>query len=771
MRDGKSMKEYRAFAARFVLVVINIFRKFYHRFEIERMEYFNDLKLFVDENENSNEDYSETYVLGLLKLLFFQETIFSSLKNRCVVYISTVLVCKNRNGAFAKVSEISRRVAKLLYCMKVTTFAILKNELEELDINNVLQIRRIEQYYLGFFNSNTNNPIITIFRLSKFVSSFGIGEKLPEVYWVLDSNFTCLQAGPTTVSVEDMREGAKNGLSILKSFFTEKLLMNFHWDVPNVLSDDFIDTRDGFYFVNDKGNNFRPIQDNFHYHLINCGLTNNIEGYISHWRKFIQLLIFNIHLTSGNPARATELETIQFRNTLGVERNVFVSQDKVALIPSYNKTNNVKGQDRLIPRFLPKELSHIVIKYLVLVQPILEYYYEKISNTSIAGPNQSCYLFSCHQKHLDSIQIKDDFMKVFRQIFEKEVKFSIFRHIVDAFGLKHISKYESSFESYENFSIQAGHSSLTASKNYGAMSNDFKNVDRESLAKFYQTSSNWHRFLKLEDTDHNLVERFEKMMIDSAPSVNITETLSKVEEQRIANSTIERSRVFGRNVVISNFELNGNNDFQKLNTLSDSIKIVQSMRKMLKDDSVSFSCEEQALTACEVMKRENDILAVIPTGFGKTMTIFTSAKNEGLVTVFIYPLVGIKNMMLKKCREFRIECEDYVQDKIIGQPNIILVSIKNATSESFMTVLGRLSSMKLLARIVIDEVHLCIQWSNFRTEYEKIIFYFILNLNFYFYLGLMICTYFVVSGYHLFFYPLLCPKNMKTTLKYCFVGT
>ena len=50
------------------------------------------------------------------------------------------------------------------------------------------------------------------------------------------------------------------------------------------------------------------------------------------------------------------------------------------------------------------------------------------------------------------------------------------------------------------------------------MSNDFRNVDRESLAKFYQTSSNWHRFLKLEDKVDNLVERFDKMMIDSVPN-------------------------------------------------------------------------------------------------------------------------------------------------------------------------------------------------------------------------------------------------------------
>ena len=295
------MKEYRMFAAKFIMVVTMILRQFFERFELASLDYSNDLKSFVEENERSNEDYSEGYVLRLLKKLFFQNMTFSVAKNRCVVYVALVICCQSQAGRFSKINEISRRVAKLLYLMKVTTLALVSSDFVEVEENNLEVRKRIEEFYLSFYNKNTNNPIISTFRISKFIASFGTEEKLPKVYWVLDSNYTCLQAGPTTVSIKDLQQGAKKGKNIIESFFTEKMMMNFHYEVPRVISDELNNSSDGFYFIHDKGNNFRGMQERFHSYLINKGLKNDIEGYISHWRRFIQLLIFNIHLTSGNP--------------------------------------------------------------------------------------------------------------------------------------------------------------------------------------------------------------------------------------------------------------------------------------------------------------------------------------------------------------------------------------------------------------------------------------------------------------------------------------
>ena len=713
LRDGKSVREYRAFSTKFVMVIITLFQRFFVPMGLVNTEYINDLKEFIVEGERSNEDYSVDFVLGFLKRLFFQKMNLSFGKDQCVAYVAFVLLCLDENSTSIKVNEVSRRVAKILYFMKISTMALLSKELgkiEEEEIEDIEKLKmkeNVENYFMGFYEKTRNNPIVMFFRFAKFVASFGIGEKLPKVYWVLDSNYTCLQAGPTTISIKDLQQGAKKGKNLIESFFTEKMMMNFHYEVPRVISEELNNSSDGFYFIHDKGNNFRGMQERFHSYLISKGLKNDIEGYISHWRRFIQLLIFNIHLTSGNPARSTELETLQFRNTLTKERNIFIFQDKVALIPTYNKTNNIKGQDRLIPRFLPKELSHIVIKYLIFVQPVLEHYFRKISNRLPGEINESSFLFSVNNKQLDGDQIKGDFMKSFREIFLKEIKFSTFRHLVDAFGLRHIAQYKSNFEAYESFSLQAGHTSATASKIYGAISHDFRQVDRETCQRMYETSASWHKFLKIGEVEDKV-----QPLVEMMEMISVTEGVKNVQEP-VANQNNESVQVFQRNVM--NLEQSGNDDYSQCCN-SNSIDVLRTMRRLLKNNSVSFSCEEQALTAIEVMKREKDVLAIIPTGFGKTMTIFANAKNENLVTVFIYPLIGIKNMMKKKCEEFGISCEEYNSDQSIGQPNIILVSTKNATSENFMTVLGRLSSQNLLARIVIDEVHLSLQWNGFRAE-------------------------------------------------------
>ena len=669
---------------------------------------------------NGDMEYNQKFILDFLKLLFFQDKNFSMRKDQCLTMIALVLCLLNESRIHCQLNELSRRVAKLIYFMKVTTMALIFEESQ--DDLNVLQKRTIELDYLKFYQKTENNPIMTLIRFANYVASFGTGEKLPSVYWVVDSNFTNLQVGLTTISIRDLQEAAYKGKTLINSFFVEKLLMNFYWDVPNILADELNDASDGFYFVQDKRNNLRQVQERFHSFLVKRGFKSKIEEYISNWRRFIQLLVFNVHLTSGNPARGTELETLQFRNSAMKNRNVYVFQDKIALIPSYNKTNNIKGSERLIPRFLPKELSHILIKYLVLVQPVLEQYYGKISYRPRVDISDSKYLFSSELKSLSTEQIKDDFMILFREICGKEIKFSMFRHVVDAFGLRHIEKFKSNSNGYETFALQAGHTSMTASKIYGAISNDFRQVDRETCQKMYAASESWHRFLGLVNNEEiePVIDLMRRVSISGHMMNNRINSQSdepvlhpqqnKFDSTEDFNQSQERSSLFQRNTV--NSETIEHKEFNNFNSMS----ILKKIRKLLKNDSAKFSCEEQAITASEVMKRENDILAIIPTGFGKTMTIFASVKSENLVTVFIYPLVGIKNMMLKKCTDFGISCEEYSSEHQIGQPSIILVSTKNATTESFINVLARLYGQGLLARIVIDEVHLCIQWNNFRTE-------------------------------------------------------
>jgi hypothetical protein len=77
-----------------------------------------------------------------------------------------------------------------------------------------------------------------------------------------------------------------------------------------------------------------------------------------------------IHITGGQPARGTELLSLQHYNTVhGLLRNIFIENGLVSFVICYHKGYSIKGSTRIIHRYLPKEVSELVVYYLWLVLP------------------------------------------------------------------------------------------------------------------------------------------------------------------------------------------------------------------------------------------------------------------------------------------------------------------------------------------------------------------------------------------------------------------
>ena len=84
--------------------------------------------------------------------------------------------------------------------------------------------------------------------------------------------------------------------------------------------------------------------------------------------KLQQIILTLLHLSSGQPARATELETMMLRNGPNSARSVFLLQDQIMTIIGYNKTTSLSRQEKYIARFLPKRASSILGVYLIVVR-------------------------------------------------------------------------------------------------------------------------------------------------------------------------------------------------------------------------------------------------------------------------------------------------------------------------------------------------------------------------------------------------------------------
>lgn len=127
-----------------------------------------------------------------------------------------------------------------------------------------------------------------------------------------------------------------------------------------------------------------------------------LTEYFNLIRQFKDKLLTLVHLTSGAPARGTELISIRFQNTEnGGLRSVFIENGLLALVPTYHKGINTTGKPKVIHRYLPKEVSLLVIYYLWLVIPF-EYNIRILFETTPEKTGPTAFLWPEKPRRIDN---------------------------------------------------------------------------------------------------------------------------------------------------------------------------------------------------------------------------------------------------------------------------------------------------------------------------------------------------------------------------------
>lgn len=97
--------------------------------------------------------------------------------------------------------------------------------------------------------------------------------------------------------------------------------------------------------------------------------------YLDKAQELLELLMTLIQLTSGNPARATEVRTVQWKNTGSLLRSIFIHEAHLMILTVYNKSSSLTQTQRPIARFLPTHIGRLLILFLALVLPFTKYYF------------------------------------------------------------------------------------------------------------------------------------------------------------------------------------------------------------------------------------------------------------------------------------------------------------------------------------------------------------------------------------------------------------
>jgi hypothetical protein len=100
-----------------------------------------------------------------------------------------------------------------------------------------------------------------------------------------------------------------------------------------------------------------------------------VRLYLRDSKEFLRYCLMLVHFTSGLPLRGTELTTFRFLNSFKDKRECILDKASALFIMNISTRNKgvkdpVQGSNI---RYLPKSVSMIFLKYIVLVVPFLEF--------------------------------------------------------------------------------------------------------------------------------------------------------------------------------------------------------------------------------------------------------------------------------------------------------------------------------------------------------------------------------------------------------------
>jgi hypothetical protein len=168
-----------------------------------------------------------------------------------------------------------------------------------------------------------------------------------------------------------------------------------------------------------------------------------IKQYRSRVDAFLEQLLLLVHITSSQPARGTELLSIQHCNTVhGVRQSIFIENGLVNFVTFYHKGYSVSGSVYIIHRYLPPEISELVVYYLWLALPYCQQLELLVSDIT-AQP--SAFLWAHAQKPgpWPSSRLSNVLQREFETHLQTKANTNVWRHAAIAISRKHLQQKNS----------------------------------------------------------------------------------------------------------------------------------------------------------------------------------------------------------------------------------------------------------------------------------------------------------------------------------------
>lgn len=362
-------------------------------------------------------------------------------------------------------------------------------------------LTKLKGKYLDINNYNNISEIQRIKGLAqKVVSSYN---SLPTI--VVGDTDDCIIYKGKNLSLKDINTVYTESFRECK-LLIKKLLLDQKLEVIyDDLIDNITETKYGYTFHNKTTKsrlyllnvilNSLELRKEYILNIYSTSVTYNeskTKKYISLYNKYINNLNVLIHIESGIPARATEMESTRIENGHSTQRNIFLLKNQVFTFLEYNKTRGITLANKEIARFMDVNVSKLLIKDLLYFRPLIILFSNalNINHDNAYG----LYLNVRGGKLMNSKVIRLNFKKLFYKYSNVSLEFRGYRQVAKYFsnkliisGMLHEINSDNCKEenSYINkFNMQFGHTKEISRRSYGIHDYEMNTIREEVLLKY-----------------------------------------------------------------------------------------------------------------------------------------------------------------------------------------------------------------------------------------------------------------------------------------------
>lgn len=466
-----------------------------------------------------------------------------------------------------------------------------------------------------------------------------------------------------------------------------------------------------------------------------------VQKWLANGKSIQEKLLPCLHISSGSPGRSTELETMTLYNTESHPRNVYISQGRLVFVTRYSKSRWLTGADKIIPRFPDQETSKLFLSYLVLFRP-LESLFVKLLFGEEVMTNHMTALFTERGRPYSATRIRDIIRSTFHE-HSLPIQYNHFRHF-SAGIIPTVTQTSPVLLRDELISehraiahLQAGHSPETAEASYARRSDDIPSLPTSALAKYRLFSLEWHRHMQLS-MEHRQSNP-QSDIISSTPSIQappnplLTESVSQAvsitmkKEFQKFSTTLSHSNKRSLTNVTSSLSPPTKRAFPtrirsppERDSLHDLRTLLPSLRTLLNDENASFKSEMQLQITATVKESTDNLMVILPTGAGKTLTfLLPAAMEQSRSTVVFVPLAALVMEHVETCKSLGINVATWENRN--DQAQVYIFSVDHSVQQ-VRSFLLKLQEHGRLRRVVIDEAHLLLMWFIFRSSVQRLPF-------------------------------------------------